>query len=1083
MNNVDKNIDLPKSEKRILEFWKKNDVFQKGLSLRRDGVRWNFYEGPPTANGRPHPGHVLTRAIKDLFLRYKSMCGYYVPRKAGWDTHGLPVEIEVEKELKLDGKTEVEKYGVEPFVRKCMDSVFRYTTDWENLTNRIGFWIDLPEAYVTYHKSYVESVWWSLKELHSLNLLYRGHKILPWCPHCQTALSSNEVAQGYRTIDSASLYVGFLDAQDQDVKYLAWTTTPWTLSSNVALAINKDEEYSYVRDGVKILVLASRLVKDVFKFEVEIIKTVSGHDLIGRSYIHPFDQAVRGKILHADFVSITSGSGIVHIAPAYGADDYALAIKNNLPIVQDVGPDGVFAVRGRVFDGLSIEDAQSVIITLLKASGSLFERRQVKHEYPFCWRCENPLIYFARGGWFIKTTEEIKKITYNNMKTQWHPSHIQDGRFGSFLEGNVDWALSRERYWGTPLPIWVCHKCGNEEAISSFDDLKNKSGIEGLDVFDKAKIKDPSLNEHLRIHKPWIDKAIFSCTCGGRMIRTSEVIDCWYDSGAMPFAQWGYPHVAGSKEQFNQAFPADFISEAIDQTRGWFYSLMAESTLLAESFKKTSGTYAPYPHPYKTCLVLGHVCDEHGKKLAKSNPEHRSEKYNVSTILDEQGADALRWFFYVSNPAWNNSRFSKSAVQDVQKDFILKLRNVYSFFTIYALIDKFDPEDMEKASWCFYSGLDNWLKSESHILVKTVRSKLDEFDPYGAARAISEFVDSVSNWYVRRSRRRFWESWEKPDFSGTRDRDKLAAYWTLYECLLTIAKVSAPFIPFLAEEIWLNLRHKNAPESVHLCDYPLPSDAEIKPVLSNSIRLVREIASLGHAARTSAKIKTRQPLTKAIIVASDLAYVRDIQKNYGLLLEELNVKSIEFSGLTDGFVLPRMKPNFKSIGAKFRNRAQDVADAIRTEDHAAIHQRMLAADGKFMVQADDGEPFYLDPEDVLITLVPKDGFVSAGSNPVVLLETKLTSELLDEGMVRELISRINFWRGENDFSYDRRIAMSMKASLKLRTVIEKFNEYICAETMASRLLVGEDLSPSASLKMALEIGDEMVVIAILQSEP
>jgi len=618
---VDTNINFPRSEARILQFWKDNDIFKQSLKARENVAsdkHWVFYEGPPTANGKPHPGHVLTRVVKDLFPRYKTMCGYYVPRKAGWDTHGLPVEIEVEKDLKLDGKAGIEKYGVEPFVRKCMDSVFRYTTDWENLTDRIGFWIDLKDAYVTYHQSYVESVWWSLKELHAKGLLYRGHKILPWCPHDQTALSSHEVGLGYQEVEDPSVYVTFRSAADHKVSFLAWTTTPWTLPSNAGLAVKADTEYSHVKVGEETLIMASALVKTVMgKLKYEIVKTEPGTALIGQAYTPLFDWAARTsfndkenenvwRVYAADFVTLDTGSGIVHIAPAFGADDYALGQRAGLPTIQLVGTNGCFVQGCGAFAGRFVKDADNDLIRDLKARGLLLKRESYKHDYPFCWRCKTPLIYYARKGWFIRTTREIGHVIENNKKVDWHPEHIKEGRFGGFLESNIDWALSRERYWGTPLNVWTC-ACGNEESVASFAELRQKPNVTGIDAFDLARQKDSTLNDHLRVHKPWIDAAAFSCSkCGKEMRRTPEVIDCWYDSGAMPFAQWGYPHVPGSKEKFNLAYPADFISEAIDQTRGWFYTLIAESTLLNDSFARTSGTKAQYPLPYKTCLVLGH---------------------------------------------------------------------------------------------------------------------------------------------------------------------------------------------------------------------------------------------------------------------------------------------------------------------------------------------------------------------------------------------------------------------------------------------------------------------------------------------
>ena len=688
---VDPALKFPEMEAKVLAFWKAGEIFRKSLRLREGCPTWVFYEGPPTANGKPHPGHVLTRVVKDLFPRYKTMRGYSVPRKAGWDTHGLPVEVEVEKELKISGKDQIETYGVEQFVRKCMDSVFRYTADWEELTERIGFWIDLSDAYVTYHQRYVESVWWSLKTLHQKGLLYQGHKVLPWCPRCRTALSQHEVGQGYREVEDPSVFVTFHTVEDPRVSFLAWTTTPWTLPSNAGLAVKADTEYSYVKVGgdekAETLILASALVKQVLgKIPHAVLKTEPGSALVGRRY-RPLFEWWKGteaqlreawKVCEADFVALDTGSGIVHLAPAFGADDYALGQKEGLPTIQLVDTKGTFTPECGAFAGRFVKEADNDLIKDLRGRGLLLKRESYKHEYPFCWRCESPLIYFARAGWFIRTTREIKDVIQNNKAITWYPEHIRDGRFGNFLESNVDWALSRERYWGTPLPIWKCVGCAKEEAVGSFEELKTKKNPRGLDAFDKSKAADPKLNAHLRVHKPWIDEAAFECQgCGGEMRRVSEVIDCWYDSGAMPFAQWGYPHVAGSMEKFEQAFPADFISEAIDQTRGWFYSLLAESTLLFSG--------ARLPHPFKTCVVLGHVCDEKGEKMSK----HKGNYLDPLLILKEEGADALRWFFYSCNHPWTSARFSRPAVREAQKDFLIKLRNVYSFFVIYGNIDAF----------------------------------------------------------------------------------------------------------------------------------------------------------------------------------------------------------------------------------------------------------------------------------------------------------------------------------------------------------------------------------------------------------
>ncbi len=1109
---VDSNFNFPKGEARVLEFWKANSIFQQSMKQRESakGTKtWVFYEGPPTANGKPHPGHVLTRVVKDLFPRYKTMCGYYVPRKAGWDTHGLPVEIEVEKELKLNGKSEVEKYGVEPFVRKCMDSVFRYTQDWEQLTEKIGFWIDLNDAYVTYHQSYVESVWWSLKQLHAQDLLYKGHKILPWCPHCQTALSSHEVGQGYQEVEDPSVFVTFRDVdwETNKTSYLAWTTTPWTLPSNAGLAVKADTEYSHVKVGEETLVMASALVKTVMgKMKFDVVKTEPGTALVGRAYqplfkwnqeakFTPDEKKNVWRVHAAEFVTLDTGSGIVHMAPAFGEDDYQLGKKVGMPVIQLVGPDGNFTAACGEFSGRFVKDSDNDIIRDLKARGLLLKREGYKHPYPFCWRCKSPLIYYARGGWFIRTTREIGHVIENNKKVDWHPEHIKEGRFGSFLESNIDWALSRERYWGTPLNVWQCEN-GHQEAVASFAELKSKPNAKGLDAFDVAKKKDPSLNEHLRVHKPWIDAAVFSCgTCGKEMKRTTEVIDCWYDSGAMPFAQWGYPHLAGSKEKFNLAFPADFISEAIDQTRGWFYSLIAESTLLNSSFAaEGSGvrgqgsengvpqssalspqSFRSYPLPYKTCLVLGHVCDEKGEKMSKSKGNY----LDPNLILDEEGADALRWFFYSSTNPWTSARFSRPAVRESQKEFLLKLRNVYSFFVIYANIDGFDPGtfDPDKKEKTL---LDRWILSELQQTVKAVRAKLDAYDIYAAAQALNAFVEALSNWYVRRSRDRFWASWQTPGKDALRDKEKLSAYWTLYEALITVAKLSAPFVPFLAEELWQNLSvlpfGDDVPQSVHLCDYPEADEALIDASLGDEFALVREVASLGRAARSGAKLKTRQPLSKVIVVLSDAKFDATVRKHEQVLLDELNVKAIEIAHQADQFVNYELKPNFKAIGAKYRELVPQLKEALSKADAANLRAQMTAS-GKAKLALSGGKEVELTPEEVEVSLKAKDGYAAAsGRSVVVVLDTHLTPELLDEGVARELVNRVNGWRGDLKLAYEQRIHIALKGSARLEDVAKKFSAYICQETLAVDQQVGA--LPDGYETMEVEVDEEKATIAL-----
>jgi len=1089
---VDSAMNFPKSEAAILAFWKREKIFEKSLTQREkeNTGTWVFYEGPPTANGKPHPGHVLTRVVKDLFPRYQTMCGKYVPRKAGWDTHGLPVEIEVEKELKLDGKTEVLKYGVEPFVRKCMDSVFRYTTDWEQLTEKIGFWVDLKDAYVTFHKEYVESVWWSLSELHKRGLLYKGHKILPWCPHCQTGLSAAEVGLGYQSVEDPSVFVTFRDENyaTNKTSFLAWTTTPWTLPSNAGLAVKADTEYSHVKVGEETLIMASALVKAAMgKVPHEVVKTEAGSALVGRKYQPLFDwanaslsekeKAGAWKVTAGDFVTLDTGSGIVHVAPAFGADDYNLGKKEGLPVIQLVGSDGKFVDGCGAFTGRFCKEADSDIIKDLKARGLLLKRENYKHDYPFCWRCKSPLIYFARGGWFIRTTQEISHVIENNKKVDWHPEHIKEGRFGSFLENNIDWALSRERYWGTPLPVWQC-ECGHETPIASFNELNEKKGAKGLDAFDIAKQKDPTLNDHLRVHKPWIDAATFSCEkCGKDMKRVTEVVDCWYDSGAMPFAQWGYPHAPGSKEKFNMAFPADFISEAIDQTRGWFYSLITESTLLAESFAKTSGKKANYPLPYKTCLVLGHVCDEKGEKMSKSKGNY----LDPNLILDEEGADALRWFFYSSTNPWTSARFSRPAVREAQKEFLIKLRNVYSFFVIYANIDGFDWRTIDN-SVEETPLLDKWMLSEVHKSIAKVRAGLDQYDIFSAASTLNELVESLSNWWLRRSRDRFWASWESADKKSPRDQAKRSAYWTLYNTLGLISDLAAPFTPFLAEEIYQNLTQPRgtliagAAQSVHLRDYPEADGKLVDEALSAEIAIVREVASLGRNARAGAKMKTRQPLEKVIVVTQGEKNDATVRKHEQVILDELNVKKIEIAHQADQYVNFELKPNFKAIGAKFRESVPLIKAALTTADVAKLRAE-LTGKGTCSLALSNGKSVDLTPEEVEVSLKAKDGYAAAsGKTVVVVLDTQLTPELLEEGVARELVNRVNGWRSELNLKYEQRIQVALKGSAKLESVAAKHGAYIQGETLATELKVGD--LPAGWQTLEIEVDEEKATLAL-----
>ncbi|MCG8451466.1 MAG: isoleucine--tRNA ligase, partial [Pirellulales bacterium] len=962
--DVPKNESFSQRELAIGRFWKEQDIYEKTLAARADAENFVFYEGPPTANGMPHPGHCLTRAIKDLFPRYRTMRGYRCERKAGWDTHGLPVEVEVCKELGIHSKEEIEEYGIEPFIQKCQQSVWRYMQEWERLTERLGFWVNLEDAYVTYHQSYVESVWWSLKTLFDRGQLYQGHKIVWWWAQGGTALSSGEVGQGYREVADPSVYVKFPLFEEPDTSLLVWTTTPWTLPSNQFAAVHPELEYSVLSTGDNSrLIVASALVETICtktKEELTEVERLRGTDLIGKRYLPPFESfynhhdielrwgtwhdpyekvpsgadqkqwakdreqehriALKGKqdckwlrvwrIVEGDFVTLDAGTGAVHIAPAFGEVDYSVLedIRYQLfsgqyipQLINCVGPDGKFTDEGPEYcRGRWVKDCDKDIIRDLKERGLLYHREQYLHDYPFCWRAdEDPLIQYPRESWFIRTTEAKDQMLANNAAINWLPEHIKGGRMGKFLESNVDWALSRERYWGTPLPIWVCEESGKMEAVGSYEELLAKPQASGQEVWEAAKAASPELPDDLQVHKPYIDAVTYASPFaeGARMRRVPEVIDCWYDSGAMPFAQWGYRGQENGPEQerFTSQFPADFISEALDQTRGWFYSQLAISTMLfgeergarSGEREKSARSSILNPHPFKNCIVLGLMLGEDGQKMSKSKRNYR----DPGEIFDLYGADALRWYFFANQPPWTSIRYSEQAIKDSIPEFLLRLWNVYSFFTIYANIDEFDPT-AESGGRKAESELDRWIVSELNATVATVIERMDAYDNYGACQAIIAYVDALSNWYVRRSRDRFWAS-------DKRDPDKLDAYSTLYECLLTTTKLIAPFTPFLAESLWQSLavavHGEKVPESVHLCDYPTAESQAVDQTLSEQMNLVREITSLGRQARSSAELKVRQPLAKVEVILADMTHGAWLESHAALIAEELNVKAVEFA--------------------------------------------------------------------------------------------------------------------------------------------------------------------------------------------
>jgi len=1153
---VDKDRGFPERELDVLRFWKEENVYQKTLAARADAPPFIFYEGPPTANGMPHPGHCLTRSIKDLYPRYKTMRGFRCERKAGWDTHGLPVEVEVSKELGIHSKEEIENYGVEPFVQKCQASVWRYMQEWESLTERIGFWVDLKNAYVTYHQSYIESVWWSLKNLFDRGLLYKGHKIVWWWAQGGTALSSGEVGQGYREVADPSVYVEFplLDESGlkTDQSLVVWTTTPWTLPSNQFAAVNPDIEYSYVCEDVgsvvdEQLIIASSLVEVIenkIKRKLVVVKKCKGADLVGRRYLPPFDgyhsklgsqtgklttggeQAIAWRVVAADFVTTDSGSGVVHQAPAFGEVDFDILQRerdrfeqsgvyasgpqgcrsedNRPDLLCPVASDGKFTVEAPEYlRGRWVKDCDKDIIRDLKSRGLLFHQEQYLHDYPFCWRAEqDPLIQYPRESWFIRTTAFKDAMLENNSKINWLPEHIKEGRFGKFLESNVDWALSRERFWGTPLPIWVCSETGQMEALAGYDELLAKPGVQGTEVWAAAKKKNPELVEDLRVHKPYIDAVTYDSPFakGARMERVSEVIDGWYDSGAMPFAQWGYRGEQGEPaasaagapptavENFHSQFPADFISEAIDQTRGWFYSQLAISTMLfgerkAESGKpndngdSTSSAFrfppSAFPHPFRNCIVLGLMLGEDGQKMSKSKRNYREPR----EIFDKYGADALRWYFFANQPPWTSIRYSEQAIKDSVPEFLLRLWNVYSFFTIYANIDGFTPVAAAQRAagadtrrpLAERSELDRWIISELNRTAAIVVERMDAYDNFAACAAITEFVDAMSNWYVRRSRDRFWAA-------DKESAEKLDAYWTLYECLTTTAQLIAPFTPFLAESLWQNLVAKpmnavkagSAAESVHLCDYPAGDAAAVDVQLSERMNLVRHISSLGRQARTAASLKVRQPLARVEVILADNTHQTWLEEHAGVIAEELNVKQVEFSDEPDKYVEHEVLPNFKLLGKKLGKLMPKIKPALASQSGAELLAN-LRDNGKIDLVI-DGQAVELLPEEIEIRLQAKPGWAAANDKGVVVvLATEVTPELLAEGLARDLVRVIQDRRKETGCEFTDRINVGVvSAAPELIGAVESFREYIAAETLAAKLTT--QAIPNAA-PFATKVGD------------
>ena len=1205
-------VNFPEVEASIQEFWQKNHIFEKSLENRRGRPTFTFYEGPPTANGLPHNGHVLTRVFKDVFLRYRTMRGHYVPRKAGWDTHGLPVEVEVEKELGIHGKEAIEKYGVKGFILHCMQSVFRYTAEWERMTKRVGFWVDLADAYVTYQKSYVESVWWALSELFRQGLLYQGHKIVWWWPQGGTALSSGEVGLGYKTVDDPAVYVALELADEPGTFLVIWTTTPWTLPSNQYAAVRPEYDYVAVRDGDHRLIVAAALRETLAQKldrELPIEHEFKGAELLGKRYKPPLDyyypqygdrqaelkdggsEHILWRVLAADFVELDTGTGLVHESPAFGEVDYdlfrshAARFKNpaEIPLLCPVKPDGTFNDETPDLAGQWVKDADRQVLRTLRDKGILLHRETYRHDYPFCWRAtDDPLIQYARPAWFIRTTVKKDEAIRNNEQINWLPPHIGTGRFGDFLANNVDWALSRERYWGTPLNIWVNDETGQVQAPASAADIVAKNP-QAFDHFHRDREKEPELSEHLMVHKPWIDEVTWTEPGEpGVYRRVPEVIDCWFDSGCMPFAQWGYPHQ--NVEKFGEQFPADYITEGIDQTRGWFYSQLMISTLLfsEEAQQRLGLEPRGYPHPFKTCIVLGFVTDPEGKKESKSvgnytppevifdriaqelavidgegaglevkpgmalvgraelealelrpgaevkvyRPDHpdkvavvkldqtkklprrlialskadsealvvRQGEKGLKTLPNEiqflsvrervtvesptasaPGADAFRWFFLAGNPPWSSKRHSLGNVRTIQKEFPLKLRNVYSFFTIYANIDSFDPVSMTGRPVGERALLDRWVLSELAILTERVPKFMDEFRAYEAASELSAFVDGLSNWYLRRSRQRYWKS-------GF-DADKQDAYATLYECLRTVIALAAPFVPFMSEEIYQNIVRRAqgdaAPESVHLCDCPEARPENIDRALSKEMAVIRDVVSLGLRVRTDHRLKVRQPLARAEVVLPGEELRARLENYKHLIEEELNVHEVAFVHAGEEHVRYALRPNFRRLGPRLGKKMPLAKKAFAEADAAALRNRLLTT-GSAEIDV-DGEELHLEPDDVEILVEAAEHFAAASDRTaVVVINTDLDDKLREEGFYRELLHRIQNLRKELDVEYTQRIRLSVQGSDRLQRIITENQAHFMGEVLCTELRHDEP-SWNGAERRTINVEDEEITVMLSEA--
>jgi len=1032
-------LNFVEREKETLKFWKDNQIFEKSVQLRQGAPAYTFFDGPPTANGKPHIGHVLTRAMKDIIPRYKTMRGYDVLRKAGWDTHGLPVELEVEKELGLDGKEQIEQYGVIPFIQKCKESVWKYKGEWEVMSDRMGFWADMDNPYITYDNDYIESEWWALKAIYEKGLLYKGHKIVPYCPRCGTALSSHEVAQGYKEVKETSATVRFRVPDEENTYFLAWTTTPWTLPSNVSLCVNPDVTYAYVRvDGKETLIMAKDLIETVLEgHETEVVKEVLGKELEYKHYEPLFEctrKAAGGKdafyVMVDDYVTTTDGTGIVHNAPAFGEDDYRVCKKYDLPFVQMVDSKGEMC-GGTPWDGVFVKKADPMVLKDLDERGLLFAAPRFEHSYPFCWRCDTPLIYYARSSWFIAMTKVKDRLIDYNRRINWIPETIKEGRMGNFLENVIDWGISRERYWGTPLPVWVCDKCGKIHVVGSRKELSELTGCD----------------ENVELHKPYVDPLTWKCECGGTMRREPVVIDCWFDSGSMPFAQWHYPFE--NKDKFERRYPANFISEAIDQTRGWFYTLSAIAACLFDS------------PAFLNCIVLGHVQDKEGRKMSK----HIGNVVDPWVLLDNQGADAVRWYFYTSSMPWLPNRFSAEAVSESQRKYMGTFWNTYAFYILYADIDNFDPT-RHKLVRENLTPMDRWILSRLNTLMGRVEAYLDDLKMTEAGREMQDFMDDLSNWYVRRCRERYWGKDMTPD--------KEAAYMTLYTVLRTMALISAPFTPFMSETMYQNMVRtvdKSAPESIHLCDWPHKDESFIDPELEANMAAVLDIVVLGRSARNAANIKNRQPVASMYVQGKALPdmYV-------SIIADELNVKEVRFVDDASSFISYRVKPQLKTLGPRYGRLLPRINQYLAGEGvgNAVVAAHNRGESYKFDI---DGTEISLAAEDVLVSTEENAGFVTVTEHDLsVVLDTNLTPELIEEGFVREIVSKVQTMRKEAGFEVTDHIVLSHHGNSLIEGIFARHGAEIAADTLADSIKLG-----SAGYVKDWEINGESVTLGVEKS--